>query len=178
MIPLPYALGAAALAGALVSGSICWQIQDWRHDAELSMLKTAHAKTMQSIADETAKALQSVRASELKNSQAMAAADEKHTKDLTDAKQETDRLRACVRNGTCGVRIIAAPRANACDRPQDAGAGAVGDGAIGLDSTVSSRVLDLRESIQSDAAKLAYLRDYATACHQAGAEAGAVSPAD
>ena len=176
MIPLPYALGAAALAGALVSGSICWQIQAWRHDAELSMLKTAHAKTMQSIADETAKALQSVRAAELKNSQAMAAADEKHTKDLTDAKQETDRLRACVRNGTCGVRIIT--RSTACaaggDVPQDAGAGGVGDGAVALDDAAANRVLDLRESVQSDAAKLAYLREYAQACWRAGAEGAGV----
>ncbi len=165
MIPLPYALGAAALAGALVSGSICWQIQAWRHDAELSMLKTAHAKTMQSIADETAKALQSVRAAELKNSQAMAAADEKHTKDLTDAKQETDRLRACVRNGTCGVRIIASrATTGACDRPEAAATGSVGDAAGTLDASVSERVLDLRDAIAADSAALSYLQDYARMC--------------
>ena len=50
------------------------------------------------------------------------------------------------------------------------GAGGVGDGAIALDGETANRVLDLRESVQSDAAKLAYLREYATSCYRAGVE--------
>jgi len=106
--------------------------------------------------------------------------DATHYKELTHAQSETARMRACVAAGACGVRIIT--RSTACAAggavPQDAGAGGMGDGAIALDPATAGRVLDLRESVQSDAAKLAYLREYAQSCYRAGAEgAGGVESA-
>lgn len=43
----------------------------------------------------------------------------------------------------------------------DAGAGSVGDAAIALDADTGIAVLDLRDSVKEDAAKLEYLRAYA-----------------
>jgi hypothetical protein len=175
MIPAIYThAGAALLAGALAFAG-AWQVQAWRMGEQLASLKADHAKTMQAIADKTAEARAAVARYELAAHAQLADKDVQHYKELTHAKTETDRLRACVAAGACGVRIIT--RSTACaaggDVPQDAGPGSVGDGAIDLDDDTAGRVLDLRESVQSDAAKLAYLREYASACYRAGVE-GAV----
>ena len=147
---------------------------------QLASLKATHAETLQAIADKTAQARAAVARYELAAHAQLADKDVQHYQELTHAKTETDRLRACVAAGACGVRIIT--RSTACaaggDVPQDAGAGGMGDGAISLDDAAANRVLDLRESVQSDAAKLAYLRDYAQACWRAGVEgAGGVESA-
>ena len=170
MIPALYThAGAAVLAGALAFAG-AWQVQAWRMGEQLASLKAGHAKTLQAIADKTAKASEAVRKYETGVADQLADKDATHYKELTHAKSESDRLRACISAGTCGVRIIT--RATACAAggavPQDAGAGGVGDGAIALDDAAANRVLDLRESVQSDAVKLAYLRDYAQACWRAG----------
>ena len=171
--------GAALLAGALAFAG-AWHVQAWRMGEQLASLKAGHAQTLQAIADKTAQARAAVARYELAANAQLADKDATYYKELTHAKTETDRLRACVAAGACGVRIIT--RGTACaaggDVPNDAGAGGVGDGAVGLDDDTAGRVLDLRESVQSDAAKLAYLRDYAQACWRAGVEgAGGVGSA-
>ena len=170
MIPAIYThAGAALLAGALAFAG-AWQIQAWRMGEQLASLKADHADTLRSIADKTAKASEAVRKYETGVADQLADKDATHYKELTHAQSETARMRACVAAGACGVRIIT--RSTACaargDVPQDAGAGSVGDGAVALDDAAANRVLDLRESVQSDAVKLAYLRDYAQACWRAG----------
>ena len=176
MIPSLYThAGAALLAGALAFAG-AWQIQAWRMGEQLASLKATHAETLQAIADKTAQARAAVARYELAAHAQLADKDVQHYKELTHAKTETDRLRACVAAGACGVRIIT--RSTACaaagDLPKDAGAGGVGDGAVALDGEAAGRVLDLRESVQSDAAKLAYLREYASACWRAGVEGAGV----
>ena len=175
MIPALYTHAGAALLAAAIAGACAWYAQGWRMGEQLASLQADHAKTLQAIADKTAKARAAVARYELAAHAQLADKDVQHYQELTHAKTETDRLRACVAAGACGVRIIT--RSTACaaggDVPQDAGAGGVGDGAIGLDDDTAGRVLDLRESVQSDAAKLAYLREYASACYRAGVE-GAV----
>ena len=127
------------------------------------------------MADKPAKASEAVRKYETGVADQLADKDVQHYQELTHAQSETARMRACIAAGTCGVRIIT--RSTACaadgDVPQDAGAGGVDDGAVALDGDTAGRVLNLRESVQSDAAKLAYLREYASACYRAGVE-GAV----
>ena len=172
MIPALYThAGAALLAGALAFAG-AWQMQAWRMGEQLASLKATHAETLQAIADKTAKASEAVRKYETGVADQLADKDATHYKELTHAQSETARMRACIAAGTCGVRIIT--RSASCAAggamPQDAGAGRVGDGAIGLDDDTAGRVLDLRESVQSDAAKLAYLREYATSCYRAGVE--------
>ena len=161
--------GAALLAGALAFAG-AWQAQGWRYGAQLSNLKATHAETLREIASKTAKASEAVRKYETGVADQLADKDAAHYKELTNAQSETARLRACVAAGACGVRIITRTAACAAGGavPQDAGAGGLGDGAIELDPATAGRVLDLRESVQSDAAKLAYLRDYAQACWRAG----------
>ncbi len=176
MIPAIYThAGAALLAGALAFAG-AWQIQAWRMGEQLAGVKASHAETLREIADKAAKASEAVRKYEAGVADQLADKDAKYYKELTHAKTETDRLRACVAAGACGVRIIT--RATACAAggavPQDAGAGGVGDGAVALDDAAANRVLDLRESIQFDAAKLAYLREYAQACYRAGVEGAGV----
>ena len=180
MIPALYThAGAALLAGALAFAG-AWQVQAWRMGAQLASLKATHAETLREIADKTSKASDAVRKYEAGVADQLADKDATHHKELTNAQSETARMRACVAAGTCGVRIIT--RSTACaaggDVPQDAGPGGMGDGALALDADTAGRVLDLRESVQSDAAKLAYLRDYAQACWLDGAEgAGGVGSA-
>ena len=176
MIPAIYTHAGAALLAAAIAGACAWYAQGWRMGEQLASLKATHAETLRSIADKTAKAREAVRKYEAGVADQLADKDAQHYQELTHAQSETARMRACVAAGTCGVRIIT--RSTACaaggDVPQDAGAGGVGDGAVALDDAAANRVLDLRESVQSDAAKLAYLRDYAQACWRAGVEGAVV----
>ena len=175
MIPALYTHAGAALLAGAIAGVCAWHAQGWRLGEQLAGLKTDHAKTLQAIADKTAQARAAVARYELAAHAQLADKDAKYYKELTHAQSETARMRACVAAGTCGVRIIT--RSPACATgssvPQDAGAGRVGDGAVALDDAAANRVLDLRESVQSDAAKLAYLQEYATSCYRAGVD-GAV----
>ena len=176
MTPAIYTHAGAALLAGAIAGVCAWHAQGWRLGEQLAGLKTDHAKTLQAIADKTAQARAAVARYELAAHAQLADKDTQHYKELTHAKTEADRLRACVAAGACGVRIIT--RSTACaadgDVPQDAGAGGMGDGAVALDGDTAGRVLNLRESVQSDAAKLAYLREYASACWRAGVEGAGV----
>lgn len=176
MITALYTHAGAALLAAAIAGACAWYAQGWRMGEQLASLQADHAKTLQAIADKTAEARAAVARYELAAHAQLADKDVQHYQELTHAKTETDRLRACVAAGACGVRIITRTAACAAggDLPKDAGAGGMGDGAIELDPATAGRVLDLRESVQSDAAKLAYLRDYAQACWRAGVEGAGV----
>ena len=178
MIPALYTHAGAALLAAAIAGACAWYAQGWRMGEQLASLKATHAETLREIAGKTAKASEAVRKYEAGVADRLADKDAQHYQELTHAKTETDRLRACVAAGACGVRIITRTAACAAGgaMPQDAGAGRVGDGAIGLDDDTAGRVLDLRESVQSDAAKLAYLREYASACYRAGVEDAVTGP--
>lgn len=160
-------LAALALAGAFAAG---WVVQGWRADAALAQLRQAHAGVLADIATKTRIAADAVRAYERQAGLALAAVDKKSTEELSNAKAETQRLRDCVRAGTCGVRIVT----RYIDQPggagpADAAAGGVGDDGITLDAGVSELVLDLRDAIAEDAAKIGYLQQYAEQCERAGA---------
>ena len=175
MIPAIYTNAGAALLAAAIAGACAWYAQGWRMGEQLASLKATHAETLRSIADKTAKASEAVRKYEAGVADQLADKDVQHYQELTHAQSETARMRACIAAGTCGVRIIT--RSAACAAggvPQDAGSGGVGDGAIALDGETAGRVLDLRESVAADAAKLAYLREYAKSCYRAGVEGAGV----
>lgn len=159
-------LAALVLGAAFAAG---WVVQGWRADAALAQLRQDHAGVLADIATKTRAAADAVRAYERQAGLALASADKKNTEDLNNAKAETQRLRDCVRAGTCGVRIVT----RYVDQPggaggADAAAGGVGDDAITLDAGVSERVLDLRDAISEDAAKLSYLQQYAEQCQRTG----------
>ena len=159
-------LAALALAGAFAVG---WTAQGWRADAVLVQVRQDHASMLADIATKTRAAADAARAYEHQAGVALAAADKKSTEELTNAKAETQRLRDCVRAGTCGVRIVTRyVDQTHSPRRLDAVAGGVGDDAITLNEGVSERVLDLRDAIAEDASKIAYLQQYAEQCLWAG----------
>ena len=167
---------AAVAMTAIVASAGTWAVQSWRLGGKIATLKAQHAQVLQDIAGKTAKAHEAVLRYQATVNARLADRDAEHYQELTHAQNETRHLRACVAAGTCGVRILTAatPGASACPGPQDASTSRVGDGALALDGETAERVLDLRESVQSDAAKLAYLRDYAQACWRAGVEGAGV----
>jgi hypothetical protein len=159
----------ALIVGAALGAAAAWWAQGQRSDVELAQLKSAHSELLAGIATKTKAVADAVRAYEHATGLALSAADTKHTGELNAQKAETQRLRDCVRAGTCGVRIVT----RYVDQPSGAGganaaASSLGDDSIALDVAVSERVLDLRDSIAEDEAKLGYLREYAEQCARSG----------
>lgn len=156
-----------ALAGAFAAG---WAAQGWRADAALVQVRLVHASVLADIATKARAAVDAIRAYERQAGLALAAADKKSTEELNHEKAETQRLRDCVRAGTCGVRIVT----RYVDQPggagpSDAATGGVGDDSITLDAGISESVFDLRDAIAEDQAKLGYLQQYADQCKELGA---------
>ena len=169
-----YIKGLIALALTLAGFAGGWAVQGWRAGAELASAHQRHAEVLRGIADKTTKTVQAVaRAGQAANA-AISAADQKSIERIAKNDEENSRLRACVRDGTCGVRIIT--KSAVCSSvgagPADSSAGGLGDAAIELDPEAGQRVLDLRASVQLDAEKLEYLRAYAESCWRARAQAG------
>ena len=155
MLDRAKALMAVALLGAaFVLG---WLVNGWR-------LTGQHAKE---LAQRDQQALAMAEASKqigIEANKVIAAAATKAWKGLEDDKKELNRLRGCVAAGTCGVRIIAGQSGHG---PSDSGAGSVGHDTVELDPDVQRRVLDLRDAIGQDAAKIEYLQAYALQCWRA-----------
>ena len=160
-------LAGIALAFSFGSG---WMAQGWRADAALAQLRRNHAGVLADIATKTRATADAVRAYERQTGLALAAADKKSTEELNHAKAETQRLRDCVRAGTCGVRIVTryADQPGGAG-PSDAATGGVGDDSITLDAGISESVFDLRDAIAEDQAKLGYLQQFADQCKELGA---------
>ena len=86
--------------------------------------------------------------------------DARITKEVSDAIAENNRRRAAVAAGTVRVRYVAA-RCPRPDLPATAATGSVGDGAgVELDPKAGLDVLDLREALIRDRAKIEYLQGY------------------
>ncbi|MBF5006019.1 lysis system i-spanin subunit Rz [Diaphorobacter caeni] len=152
--------------------AVGWVTQGWRADARIASQRVDHAKVLADIATATEKTQRAVRQYEKAANAAITAADQSATERIAKNVEETDRLRACVAAGTCGVRIVTRyvrePRSAGA---ADSSASTVGDAALELDREAASRVLDLRESIKLDAEKLDYLQRYAGTCWRARVEA-------
>ena len=155
MLDRAKALMAVALLGAaFVAG---WLVNGWR-------LTGQHALELAQRDQEALALAEASKQIGIEANKALTAAATKAWKGLEDDKKELNRLRGCVAAGTCGVRIIATPAIGG-DTP--AGAGGLGDDAIDLSADVQRRVLDLREAIGQDAAKIEYLQAYALQCWRA-----------
>ncbi|QTL38780.1 lysis protein [Xenorhabdus budapestensis] len=82
--------------------------------------------------------------------------DKTHTQELAHAKTEINTLRADVAAGRRKLRIKAA-----CPVPETTSSGSVVNGTpVELTGETGSTVLDIREGIINDRAKLKYLQDY------------------
>ena len=92
--------------------------------------------------------------------------DARITKEVSDAIAENNRRRAAVAAGTVRMRYIAA-RCPSPDLPTTATTGSVGNGAgVELAPAAGLDVLDLREALIRDRAKIEYLQGYARAVAQ------------
>ncbi|MEQ1977380.1 lysis protein [Xenorhabdus sp. SGI240] len=93
----------------------------------------------------------------------LAELDTRHTQELANAKTEIDTLRADVAAGRRKLRIKAT-----CPVSETVTSGSVGDaGTVELTGETGSTVLDIREGIINDRAKLRYLQDYInTECYK------------
>lgn len=155
---------AAAVGAALIFGA-GWAANGWRlsdqHSAELAERDRKDLTIAQQVMEIGRQA-----------NNAISQADTKAWKGLEDDKKELRRLRGCVADGTCGVRLITAEGSRG---PGNPGAGSVGHDTVALDPDVQRRVLDHREAIGEDAAKLSYLQEFALQCFKATSGDGAAS---
>jgi len=86
--------------------------------------------------------------------------DARITKEVSDAVEENNRRRPAVAAGTVRVRYLAA-RCPSPDLPATAATGGVGNGAgVELAPAAGLDVLDLREALILDRAKIDYLQGY------------------
>lgn len=116
---------AGALALAFGAG---WAVNGWRVGAQVADLKASHAEVVKTAAQAAAKQLTDAHAQrdakqdELNNIAAAGAAS------LKKANDETERLRRCTADGTCGLRIAATCPANTPGVPTAASGSGVGAG--------------------------------------------------
>lgn len=131
-----------------------WRANGWRLDGQHAAELAQRDRQALAVAEQVMAIGRAANA-------AISTADAKAWKGLEDDKKELRRLRGCVADGTCGVRLIAGQSGHG---PSDPGAGSVGHDTIEIDPDVQRRVLDHREAIGEDAAKIEYLQDYAAQC--------------
>ncbi|MDH1766493.1 lysis protein [Comamonas aquatica] len=136
-----------------------WQVNGWRLDGR-------HAAELAQRDQQALEVAEAIKQAGIEANNAISTADAKAWKGLEDDKKELGRLRGCVAAGTCGVRLIT-KYVPADSGTGDPGAGSVGHDTLEIDPDVQRRVLDHREAIGEDAAKIDYLQDYAAQCWRA-----------
>ena len=146
---------AAAVLAAFLFGS-GWLVNGWR-------LTGQHAQELAQRDQQDLVVAEQVMAIGREANASISTADAKAWKGLEDDKKELRRLRGCGADGTCGVRLITkyVPTGGGAS---DSSPGSVGHDTGELDPDVQRRVLDHREAIGEDAAKIDYLQDYAAQC--------------
>ncbi len=147
---------ALATGSALAFGG-GWLVNGWR-------LTGQHAQELAQRDQQDLVMAEQVMAIGREANAAISTADAKAWKGLEDDKKELRRLRGCVADGTCGVRLITADSGKGSSDP---GASSMGHDTVELDPDVQRRVLDHREAIGEDARKLEYLQAYALQCWRA-----------
>lgn len=137
-----------ALAGAFFAG---WSSNGWRLNAE-------HDRERLELAQQAARQLDAMTADRDDKAGKLATSNDKHLAELKGAQNETNRLRDCLRAGTCGLRIAA--NCPAAQSPGIATAPSVdyGTGAE-LTADAESAYFALRDGIDRTETKLAACQD-------------------
>ncbi len=121
---------------------------------------TQRAEEARAVAEATDKLRTAVHAWRDAQTAFLSNLDARITKEVSDAVEENNRRRAAVAAGAVRVRYVAG-RCPSPDLPTTAAAGSVGDGAgIELAPKAGLDVLDLREALIRDRAKIEYLQGY------------------
>ena len=147
---------ALATGTALAFGG-GWLVNGWR-------LTGQHAQELAQRDRMALEVAEAIKQAGIEANNAITAADARAWKGLEDDKKELRRLRGCVADGTCGVRLITA---DSDKGSRDPGTSSMGHDTVELDPDVQRRVLDHREAIGEDARKLEYLQAYALQCWRA-----------
>lgn len=154
----------AAVGAAMVFGA-GWVANGWRLDGQHAAELAQRDRQALAVAEQVMAIGRAANA-------AISTADAKAWKGLEDDKKELRRLRGCVADGTCGVRLITAEDRHG---PGDPGTGSMGHDTVELDPDLQRRVLDHREAIGEDTRKIEYLQAYALQCWQATSGDGGLS---
>jgi hypothetical protein len=154
----------AAVGAALVFGA-GWVANGWRLDGQHAAELAQRDRQALAVAEQVMAIGRAANA-------AISTADAKAWKGLEDDKKELRRLRDCVADGTCGVRLIAGEDRHGSIDP---GTGSMGHDTVELDPDLQRRVLDHREAIGEDTRKIEYLQAYALQCWQATSGDGGLS---
>lgn len=163
----------ALALGLLIAGIA----QEWRYDAKLAGLASAHAKELKEISDEAAKQRGEALTEQQALQQQAQTRDQQHTQELANEQSENERLRRLYSGASSDadglrkrLRVQAkCPAATGGNVPETAGTGRVGDAAgVELSDAAGQDVFDIRRGIVSDQRKLAYLQDYARICAAMG----------
>lgn len=145
MIDIRIIIAGVALAGAFGAG---WYVADLRGDSALATLRSKHSDA---LAANTATTLAAQRALDGKRdqlAQTIAKIDHDESQALKKANDETERLRRCIADGTCGLRVRAVCPKSAAIVPGAAASAGVGDGAgTGLDRVAEQDYFNLRSAI-------------------------------
>lgn len=121
---------------------------------------TQRAEEARAVAEATDKLRTAVHAWRTAQAEHLSTLDARINKEVSDALEENNRRRSAVAAGTVRVRYVAA-RCPSPDLPATAATGSVGDGtAVELDPKAGLDVLDLREALIKDRAKIEYLQAY------------------
>ena len=146
-------IALALVAIVFIAG---WAVQGWR-------LSGQHAQELAKRDRKALEVAEAIKQAGIEANNAISAADARAWKGLEDDKKELSRLRGCVADRTCGVRLITkyVPTGGGAS---DSSPGSVGHDTIEIDRDVQRRVLDHREAISADQRKIAYLQSYAVQC--------------
>lgn len=146
-------LAALLIAAAGAFGG--WTAQGWHLGEKIEALKAGHAQEVADAVRVSNQALINMVNDRDAKAVLLAAIDLKFTTQLTKANNETNRYRACLAAGTCGLRITATcptpdPKATGLAEggSVDSGAGAV------LDTAAEQAYSALRSGIDRTEAKL------------------------
>lgn len=166
-------IAAIVLAVAVVlTGIVAWKITANSYKNDIAEIERKHAGEVVSyerkIGAIQAKAQEDTAAAitRMKDAQnALAELDQQKSKELANAKAENDALMRDVADGTRRVRILQTNLAGCNSGSGTAGGnsstGSVGDGAtVELSKDFGSAILDIRQGIIEDQAKLTYLQTY------------------
>jgi len=148
---------AAVIAAVIVAGLIFGAgvlVEGWR-------LGGKHSQELAKRDRDALEMAESVRLAGIAANNAISDADQRAWKGLEDDKKELDRLRSCIADRTCGVRLITK---YVRDGRSDSGSSSVGNDSVELDADVQQRVLDHKQSISEDQRKIEYLQEYAQVC--------------
>lgn len=142
------AIGGALLAVGMCVGSL-WGA------SEVSDLKAKHAEQNALQGELMRSKQQELDAERERNIQRIAAIDKEQTEQLRIEHAEINRLRTCIANGTCGLRIVGAKCPAATGVPQTGARAGVGTGAgPTVDAVVGQNYFALREAIAATERKL------------------------